>query len=302
MASIRPNWDSPPTWRRTASRLVFLRSLPERCRSLGGYFNEYDVSDRYEGKANLSKLAGKHTLKFGGMYGMGKYTTNLANNSAGAYSSSTAFTQGPNPLVSSTTSGFGYASFLLGTMASGTHNVTELHGHYSQPYFGFYFQDDYKMTSRFTLNLGLRWEYEAPRVEENNQVANFDFNGTATLPNGTPVRGGLAFPGVGGLPEGNWNANKKNFAPRIGFAYSLGDSMVFRGGYGIFYSNSWGNGRNNNALPQTGFICSTPVATSLDNDLTALRVAFESISDRFLQCDRQLGGLVDEPRSIAVCT
>ena len=56
--------------------------------ALGGYFNEYDVSDRYEGKANLSKLAGKHTLKFGGMYGLGKYTTNLANNSAGAYSSS----------------------------------------------------------------------------------------------------------------------------------------------------------------------------------------------------------------------
>ena len=43
--------------------------------SLGSYFNEYDVSDRYEGKANMSKLLGKHTLKFGGMYGMGKYTT-----------------------------------------------------------------------------------------------------------------------------------------------------------------------------------------------------------------------------------
>lgn len=260
--------------------------------SLGGYFNEYDVSDRYEGKANLSKLWGKHTLKFGGMYGLGKYTTQLANNSAGAYASTTAFTQGPNPLVSSTTSGFGYASFLLGTLASGTHNVTELHGHYTQPYYGLYFQDDYKITSRFTLNLGIRWEYEAPRVEENNQVANFDFTGTATLSNGAPVRGGLAFPGVGGLPTGNWNANKKNFAPRIGFGYSLGDSMVFRGGYGIFYSNSWGNGRNNNALPQTGFICSTPVATSIDNGLTPFAVLSNPFPTGFCNATGSSAGLL----------
>ena len=260
--------------------------------ALGGYFNEYDVSDRYEGKANLSKLAGKHTLKFGGMYGLGKYTTNLANNSAGAYSSSTAFTQGPNPLVSSTTSGFGYASFLLGAMATGTHNVTELHGKYNQPYFGFYFQDDYKITSRFTLNLGLRWEYEAPRVEENNQVANFDFTSAATLPNGASVRGGLAFPGVGGLPEGNWNSNKKNFAPRIGFSYNLGDSMVFRGGYGIFYSNSWGNGRNNNALPQTGFICSTPMATSIDNGLTPYAVLSNPYPTGFCNATGSSAGLL----------
>ena len=78
-------------------------------------------------------------------------------------------------------------------MATGTHNVTELHGKYNQPYFGFYFQDDYKITSRFTLNLGLRWEYEAPRVEENNQVANFDFTSAATLSNGASVRGDSHF-------------------------------------------------------------------------------------------------------------
>ena len=64
---------------------------------LGSYFNEYDVSDRYEGKANLSKVAGKHTLKFGGMYGMGKYFTRASDNNTGSYSSSVAFTQGPNP-------------------------------------------------------------------------------------------------------------------------------------------------------------------------------------------------------------
>jgi hypothetical protein len=145
--------------------LGFPSVAPGEMSGLGGYYNEYDVSDRYEGKANISSLHGKHTFKFGGMYGMGKYTTRLADNNTGSYSASAAFTQGPNPLVGGPTSGFGYASFLLGTMSGGTHNVTELHGHYSEPYYGVYFQDDYKVTAHLTLNLGIRWEYEAPRVE-----------------------------------------------------------------------------------------------------------------------------------------
>jgi hypothetical protein len=252
--------------------LGFPSISPGEMSGLGTYYNEYDVSDRYEGKANLSKVLGKHTVKFGGMYGSSKYTTKLADNSTGSYSSSAAFTQGPNPLVSSTIAGFGYASFLLGTMSSGTHNVTELHGHYSEPYYGAYVQDDYKVTARLTLNLGLRWEYETPRVEANNQVANFNFTGPTKLPNGTTLNGGLMFPGVGGVSTGNWDSHPLDFAPRFGFAYNLKDATMFRGGYGIFYSNSWGNGRNNNAMPQTGFTCSTPVANTLDNGLTPYAV------------------------------
>lgn len=264
---------------------------PGEMSSLGSYFNEYDVSDRYEGKVNMSKVAGRHIMKFGGMYGMGKYTTRLANNSTGAYSFGAAFTQGPNPVVSSTTNGFGYASFLLGAMSGGTHNVTELNGNYTQPYYGIYFQDDFKITPRLTLNLGLRWEYESPRVEADNRVSNFDFN-SATNVNGTTLRGGLMFPGVNGVSSANWNPNRKNFAPRIGFAYNFGDKMVFRGGYGIFYSNSWGNGRNNNALPQNGFVCSTPSATSLDNGLTPYAVLSNPFPTGFCKATGSSAGLL----------
>jgi TonB dependent receptor len=153
-------------------------------------------------------------------------------------------------------------------MSSGTHNVTAINGDYKAPYYGLYLQDDFKLTSRLTLNLGLRWEFESPRTEAKNRVSNFDYTDTAKLSNGTTVRGGLLFPGVNGVSDYSWNPNRKNFAPRFGFAYSLNPATVVRGGYGIFYSNSWGNGRNNNAMPQLGFVCSTSAVTSLDNGLT----------------------------------
>jgi hypothetical protein len=233
--------------------------------------------DRIELKANLSKVSGKHTVKFGALYGLGLYTSRLNNNSVGTYSFDRSFTQGPNPLQTSTTAGVGYATFLLGTLNGGTHNPSVVDGAFKQPYYGLYLQDEYKVTSRLTLNLGVRWDYESPRSEEKNQVANFHYTDKANLPNGTVVGGGLIFPAVGGLPRGHWNTNRKNFAPRLGFAYSLTNDTVLRGGYGIFYSNTWGNGRNNAAIPQTGFVCSTPVTTSLDGGLTP----FSTLSDPF---------------------
>src|SRR5262245_45031357 len=66
---------------------------PGEMSGLGGYNSALDISDRYEGKANLSKLSGKHTLKFGGMYGLGKYSTNVISNTTGTYSFNAGFTQ-----------------------------------------------------------------------------------------------------------------------------------------------------------------------------------------------------------------
>src|SRR3954452_18024238 len=73
--------------------LGFPGIAPGEMSGLGSYFNEYDVSDRFEGKANLSKVRGKHVLKFGGMYGLLKYTARLTDNSTVSYASSAAFTQ-----------------------------------------------------------------------------------------------------------------------------------------------------------------------------------------------------------------
>src|ERR1035438_6104672 len=89
---------------------------------------ENDETDRYEFAGNMSKIWGKHTIKFGGMYGLGLYPMHTVDNTTGTYSSTNAFTQGPNPLSASTTSGFGYASYLLGTMSAGTQDPTRIIG------------------------------------------------------------------------------------------------------------------------------------------------------------------------------
>lgn len=246
---------------------------PGEMSCLGTYYNENDVTDRYEAEVNMTKMWSKHTLKFGGTLAKGRYHVNTIDNSTGSYSSDLTFTQGPNPLAGSATSGFGFASFLLGTMNSGQQNVTEIIGHYTQPYFGAYAEDDVKVNRNLTATLGLRWDHEDPRREAHNMMSNFDFTDTATLSNGTAVTGGLEFPGVNGIPKGQWNTSEKNFSPRIGLTYALGNSTVVRAGYGIFFGNSWGNGRNggstsNSAMPQNGFFCSTNSPTTLDNGLT----------------------------------
>src|SRR5262249_29702827 len=139
------------------------------------------------------------------------------SNNTGSYTFAKSFTQGPDPLLSGPQSGFGLATFLLGTPTAGTYRPTTGDTANITKYVGLYVQDDYKLTSRLTLNAGVRWDFEIPRTERYNRISNFDFNSTASLPNGAPVRGGLAFPDVKGLSRGQWETQKTNFSPRIGF-------------------------------------------------------------------------------------
>lgn len=107
------------------------------------------------------------------------------------------------------------------------------------PYYAGYFQDDYRITERLTLNLGLRYEWEAGLSERQNQYAvGFDANATNPLQatSGVTTKGGIEFAGQNGYPTSCCSYSDKKFAPRVGGAYALNSKTVVRLGYGIFYA------------------------------------------------------------------
>jgi TonB dependent receptor-like, beta-barrel len=126
-------------------------------------------------------------------------------------------------------------------------------------------QDDWKVTDKLTLNLGLRYEYESPRTDRFNQLTNFDYNATPPLTApGLNLRGALTFVGVNGNPREQWNSDRNNFAPRIGFAWNVRPKTVVRGGAGIFYTPLTGVGGASGAFGVSGFEAATTLVTSLN--------------------------------------
>ena len=122
------------------------------------------------------------------------------------------------------------------------------------------------MTSRLTLNLGIRYDYNSPWTERYNRITDLDYTSPSPLQvPGLNLGGGLAFPGTNGLPRGQFNPYRTSFAPRFGFAYSLNSSTVFRGGYGIFYAPITGGGYNGSAVPISGFQAQTTMIGTIDN-------------------------------------
>src|SRR5258708_450651 len=156
------------------------------------------------------------------------------------FSFGATFTSGPDP-VTGVPGGqapfLGFASFLLGLPTGGGitySDATSQQGFYH----ALYFQDDWKVTSRLTLNLGLRWEVETGPTERFNRIATIDPNIASPLAQqvGLPLRGGLVFRGVNNASRGRYETDANNIGPRIGLAYSLTPKTVLRSGLGVFYS------------------------------------------------------------------
>jgi hypothetical protein len=214
-------------------------------------------------QTSMTHLRGAHSLKFGGDFRIIRQSQFSAGNASGTFSFSRAFTQGPDPLRSTTTGGNAIASFLLGTPASGSVEKAVALS-FQNLYAAGYAQDDFKATRKLTLNIGLRWEREGGRTERFNRMTRgfaFDQPNSLQVP-GLKLQGGLLFAGVGGQPRGQTQADANNFAPRFGFAYSATPKTVLRGGYGIFWSGTTDTGAGTNAA--LGFSASTPFVSSLD--------------------------------------
>ncbi|MBK7930754.1 MAG: TonB-dependent receptor [Bryobacterales bacterium] len=231
-----------------------------------------DITNNYNLMASMTKIAGSHTMKFGIDLRRIHYITQNSGNIL-LFTGQTQWTQRlwnqGEP-----TAGDGYASFLLGGV-SGSQNYP-VYPFFRQWYFAPYFQDDWKVTRKLTVNMGLRWDYNLAADEKYNRI-NRGFNQNATspiaslipanmlamYPNLRNLRGGLEFAGVNGNPRITGVKDMNNWQPRIGAAYSINDKLVVRGGYGLYFMNP-----NNNFLQTNGFSTSTPLVNSLDSGRT----------------------------------
>lgn len=129
----------------------------------------------------------------------------------------------------------GLAALLLGWSNSGDLNKVDILETRTD-YYGVYFQDDWKINSKLTLNLGVRWEVDTPRYEQNNRQSGFD--GSILNPvSGTP--GVVTFAGTNGVGSGSHRMDKNNIGPRFGFAWQARPRFVIRGGYGISYNGAY---------------------------------------------------------------
>ncbi|MBS1815062.1 MAG: TonB-dependent receptor [Acidobacteria bacterium] len=191
--------------------------------------------------ATVTKIMGRHTL-IGGVDGrLHRINYFSVANSGGSYSFAVAQTQGPN--ANSTTScatkpcGNAFASFLLGVGSSG--NMPLGTGVALQNMYGAVFiQDNWRVTPRLTLNLGVRYDGESPYVDRHNRLNYFDTDvaSPAANPSFPQLKGGLQFAGVGSTPRNVYTRQKNNIAPRIGASFSPNPTLVLRGGFGIAYA------------------------------------------------------------------
>jgi trimeric autotransporter adhesin len=177
--------------------------------------------------AGVSKAVGRQSLKAG--FEFRSISVDFTDVSAtnGAFTFANDF-QSKNDLVNLL---MGYPS--SGSVTATTRLATNV------PYYAGYFQDDYRLTSYLTLNLGLRYEWEAGVSERNDHYAvGFDPNATNPLQatSGYPTKGGIMFAGQNGYPSTCCDYSNKKIAPRVGLAYALGSKTVLRLGYGTFFA------------------------------------------------------------------
>ena len=195
-----------------------------------GQFGTLARSGSYEGshvfQDDLTFIKGRHNIKTG-FEGRFYFTRSNTLDDTGRYNFNQQQTNQPGfDLLT----GNAYASFLLGAMQSWSREVVRINPEYKSRDFSIFVQDDLKLTSRLTLNLGLRWEFIQPQYEVDGFMTTMD----RSLPN----------PGAGGRPGALVFADEqgrktffdpyyKQAQPRVGVAYSLSDRIALSGGYSI---------------------------------------------------------------------
>jgi len=246
--------------------------------ALGNQGSNYlsNGNDTHSLLPSLTIVRGRQMIKTGADMRLSRINLFNPSSPGGVYNFTQAFTQGPNPLTSSTTAGDAFASMMLGVPASGS-VTTDVGVSMQNYYFAGYVQDDIRVTDKLTVNAGLRYETESPYTERHNRFVGLDANlaSPAANPEFPNLTGGLVFASPTNRYVYDWY--KKGFGPRFGMAYQAAKNTVIRAGGGFFYAPLQ---ISNNAVgfsPSSGFASSTPLISSIDGGLTP----FNSLASAF---------------------
>lgn len=224
----------------TSGLLQFPAFQPEGYQQVGmiGYGRILRGDDVQSIVGNVTKIFGAHNLKVGAEARLMRLNYLQPGYPQGNFNFARATTN-QDPNVNSSAQGNAVASMLLGWGSGGDYHLDPPSSSASQ-YFGFYGQDDWKITRKLTLNLGLRYDFDVPRTERYNRYSWFDFNAPSPIAGKVPgypnLKGQFKFAdnNTRSPNDGYYN----NWQPRFGFAYALDDKTALRGGYGIFYTLS----------------------------------------------------------------
>jgi hypothetical protein len=182
---------------------------------------QFQWPDVYNPRFNFSTIKSTHSLKFG--YEFQAINTQI-NDLAPVYGRSGYSGKFSAPTPGSGSNLYNLADFFVGAQSNMEMSRFEVLDYRQRMHF-FYVQDDWKVTPRLTLNLGVRYEFSTPQWEKSNRLGNFD-----------PVTAELILAKDGSLQDrSTLQPDYNNWAPRIGFAYSVTPKTVLRGGYGVSY-------------------------------------------------------------------
>jgi hypothetical protein len=233
----------------------------------------FQVQPTWTTEAVVAKTHSQHNLRFGFQnYEVARYTLSPGS-IAGSFGFTGIYTTA-NPNSQSAASGNSIADFLLGYANSGSIQVLASPAFMMHQY-SFFGQDDYHISRKLTMNVGLRWDYLGSVTERYNALLR-GFCTTCLNPlqvSGMTLYGGPLFAGVGGLSRGVFNPKYANFGPRFGFAYDLGHNTVLRGGYGMIYATQFDTPATAPGFSQTTSMV-TSVSTGIPNPAVSLQNPF----------------------------
>lgn len=239
----------------------------------GGYLGTNNQSyfkngnDSHALLASLTKSVGRHTLIAGidgRLHRINFYNVLAAT---GTYNFGAAETGGPNAVTG--TGGDAYASFLIGAGSGGS--IPTGSGNALQDLYGaVYVQDNWRVTEKLTLNLGLRYDGESPYVDRHDSLSYFDPSIASPAANASfpTLQGGLQFASENGHSRNVYTRVHDNVGPRVAFAYNAQPTTVVRGGFGIAYAPLELSNNAVGFVPNLGFASSTNWNFSNDGGYT----------------------------------